>query len=115
MSAIKPILKIGFKRISNGKNVRWGPNDIRIISPRETSSKLFIDYLTKSELGGIESDVTKGNEVFSLKIIENGLYKRRKLNKPPPPPPHPPSPPPPPPPPQIQEVKFTPAPIIIIN
>lgn len=134
MSSIRPILKGCFKDKSGQKeerSVRWGKNDIRLISPREIITIPW-RFIHKQELGTIQTrpDAIEDTREPSAPITESRIWKRRKkvlgAQQPTPSQPTPsqpsssqPSPPPPPPPLpshlKQEERVHIPAPIVIIT
>ena len=93
MTSIKPNLISCFKKTSKSKGkgkskgISWGTNDIRFISPRKIVITIPCGFLTKQELGtiqtgvGIEATIIEDTRIPCLPITESRLWKRRHKTK----------------------------------
>ena len=95
MTSIKPNLISCFKKTSKckskskrkSKGISWGTNDIRFISPRKIVITIPCGFLTKQELGtiqtgeGIETTIIEDTRIPCLPITESRLWKRRHKTK----------------------------------
>ena len=93
MTSIKPNLISCFKKTSKSKGkgkskgISWGTNDIRFISPRKIVITIPSGFLTKQELGtiqtgvGIEATIIEDTRIPCLPITESRLWKRRHKTK----------------------------------
>ena len=93
MTSIKPNLISCLKKTSKCKSKRkckgisWGTNDIRFISPRKIVITIPCGFLTKQELGtiqtgeGIETTIIEDTRIPCLPITKSRLWKRRHKTK----------------------------------
>ena len=93
MTSIKPNLISCFKKTSKSKGkgkskgISWGTNDIRFISPRKIVITIPSGFLTKQELGtiqtgvGIEPTIIEDTRIPCLPITKSRLWKRRHKTK----------------------------------
>ena len=93
MTSIKPNLISCFKKTSKSKGkdkskgISWGIPDIRVISPRKIVITIPSGFLTKQELGtiqtgvGIEATIIEDTRIPCLPITESRLWKRRHKTK----------------------------------
>ena len=93
MTSIKPNLISCFKKTSKckskgkSKGICWGTNDIRFISPRKIVITIPSGFLTKQELGtiqtgvGIEPTIIEDTRIPCLPITKSRLWKRRHKTK----------------------------------
>ena len=93
MTSIKPNLISCFKKTSKSKGkgkskgISWGTNDIRFISPRKIVITIPCGFLTKQELGtiqtgvGIEATIIEDTRIPCLPITESRIWKRRHKTK----------------------------------
>jgi len=95
MTSIKPNLISCFKKTSKckskskgkSKGISWGTHDIRVISPRKIVITIPSGFLTKQELGtiqtgvGIEATIIEDTRIPCLPITESRLWKRRHKTK----------------------------------
>ena len=93
MTSIKPNLISCFKKTSKSKGkgkskgISWGTNDIRFISPRKIVITIPCGFLTKQELGtiqtgvGIEATIIEDTRIPCLPITESRFWIRRHKTK----------------------------------
>ena len=95
MSLVKPnvLKKSCFKKTckskgkGKSKGISWGTNDIHFISPRKIVITIPCGFLTKQELGtiqtgeGIEATIIEDTRIPCLPITESRIWKRRHKTK----------------------------------